>query len=152
MNRNGIVSALIVVTVGCRVVSAQDERSIAAARAMFDKYVALERAFDPAMAGLYASDAVIRNKRTYPTGQVREITLPATQYKQLIRQAMPLAKQRGDTNRYSECEYSPEGERVRIKCTRYSELKKYSSPMSLLVGPGPKGDWLVFEEISESQP
>ena len=46
----------------------------------------------------------------------------------------------------------PEGERVRITCTRFSELKKYSSPLSLLVGPDKDGKWLIFEEISKSQP
>ncbi len=129
----------------------RDER-LTMARAMFDRYVALERAFDAAMADLYAADAVIRNRRTYPTGQVRELTFPAPQYKSLLRQAMPLARARKDTNRYSGCAYAPEGERVRISCTRYSELKHYSSPIELLVGPGPGGTWLVFAELSESQP
>lgn len=122
------------------------------ARALFDRYVALERSFDPAMADLYAVDALIRNRRTYPTGQVRELTIPAPQYKALMRQAMPLAKAQDDTNRYSDCAYSPEGERVRIKCARYSERKNYSSPMELLVGPGPAGRWVVFAELSESRP
>ena len=41
---------------------------------------------------------------------------------------------------------------MRISATRYSELKKYASPFSLLVGPGLDGNWLIFEEISESRP
>ena len=119
---------------------------------VFERYVTLERAFDPAMADLYSRDAVIKNRRTYPTGQVREITFGAAQYKDLIRQAMPVAKLRGDINVYSACKYTAEADRVRIGCTRYSKLKKYSSPISLLVGPGANGAWLVFEELSESQP
>jgi hypothetical protein len=119
---------------------------------VFEHYVTLERAFDPAMADLYSSDAVIKNRRTYPTGQVREITFGPAQYKDLIRQAMPVAKLRGDINLYSACKYTAEAGRVRIGCTRYSKLKKYSSPISLLVGPGTNGEWLVFEELSESQP
>jgi hypothetical protein len=123
----------------------------AKAAGVFDRYVALERAFDPAVADLYSDSAVIRNRRTYPTGEVRDITIPAAQYKKLLRQSMKLAKQVGDTNVYSACKYSAEGERVRIACTRFSERKKYSSPISLLVGPD-AGDWLIFEERSESQP
>jgi hypothetical protein len=122
------------------------------AKAIFDRYVALEHAFDPAVADLYSDDAVIKNKRTYPTGQVREAVIPAPQYKALLRQAMPLAKQVGDKSTYSGCKNSAEAGRVRVACTRYSERKKYSSPIALLVGPGPKGDWLIFEELSESQP
>jgi hypothetical protein len=122
------------------------------AKALFERYVQLEIAFDPAAADLYADDAVIRNKRTYPNGQVRELTLPAAQYKALIRQAMPLAKARGDTNSYSDITFAKEGSGVRIRATRFSNLKKYSSPISLLVSPGANGAWLIREELSESQP
>jgi hypothetical protein len=124
----------------------------AKAEELWARYVALEAAFDPAMADLYADDAVIRNRRTYPTGQVRELSMPVAQYKRLVRQAMPLAKARNDLNRYSGCTYTAEGARVRIGCARFSVLKNFTSPVSLLVGPGPTGSWLVFEESSESQP
>jgi hypothetical protein len=147
--------ALTIATMGwlCAAASAQPaaDTAITQAKALFEKHVALERQFDPAVADLYSDTAVIKNKRTYPNGQVRELTMPAPKYKALIRTMMPLARQRGDTNTYSECSYSPEGERVRIKCQRFSELKKYTSPLSLLVGPSPDG-WLIFEELSESQP
>ncbi|MEO5895996.1 MAG: hypothetical protein ABIS06_09870 [Vicinamibacterales bacterium] len=121
------------------------------ARAFFDEFVRLEQAYDVKVADLYADDAVIRNKRTYPTGDVREMRFPAAQYKALIRQGMPVAKQRGDRSAYSRCAYEPVGARVRISCSRYSELKKYTSPYTLVVGPGRSG-WLIFEEHSESRP
>jgi hypothetical protein len=70
----------------------------------------------------------------------------------LVRQAIPLAKARNDVSRYSGCTYASEGARVRIVCARFSELKNYTSPVSLLVGPGPDGAWLIFEELSESRP
>ena len=122
------------------------------AKVLFEQYVQLEHAFDPAAADLYANDAVIKNKRTYPTGQVRELTMPATSYKTLIRQAMPLAKLRGDTNSYSDISYANEGAMVRIRATRFSNLKHYTSPLSLLVSPDEKGRWLIREELSESRP
>ena len=124
----------------------------AKAEALWNRYVALEAAFDPAVADLYADDAVIRNRRTYPTGEVREATVPAAQYKVLVRQAIPLAKARNDISRYSGCTYAAEGARVRVACARFSVLKNYTSPISLLVGPGPGGPWLIFEELSESRP
>src|SRR6185436_7429246 len=92
----------------------------AKAEALWNRYVALEAAFDPAVADLYADDAVIRNKRTYPTGEVREATVPAAQYKALIRQAIPLAKAQNDISRYSGCTYTAAGPRVRITCARFS--------------------------------
>jgi len=124
----------------------------ARAEQVWNRYVALEAAFDPAIADLYADDAVIRNRRTYPTGEVREATVPAAQYKVLIRQAIPLAKAKNDISRYSGCTYAAEGARVRIACARFSTLKNYTSPITLLVGPGAGATWLIFEESSESRP
>lgn len=125
---------------------------IAAAKSLFQRYVALEHAFDPAAADLYADSALIRNRRTYSTGQVKELTLPAPKYKSLIRTAMPIAKARGDVNTYSDVTYTPEGSGVRITATRFSELKRYYSPLSLLVMPQSNGVWLIVEELSESRP
>src|SRR5688572_3832598 len=51
------------------------------ARTLLEKYVALYHAFDPAVADLYADDAAISNRRTYPTGEVRVLSLTGTQYK-----------------------------------------------------------------------
>ena len=123
-----------------------------AAKQLFDQYVALGHAYDPGVADLYADDALIRNKRTYPTGEVREMTVPAAKYKTLIRQVMPLARARGDRSTYSDVSYTAEGGRVRIKASRFSELKNYTSPLSVLVGPSPGGKWLIYEELSESRP
>ena len=127
--------------------SAQDE-----AKKLFKRYTDSERNFDPAVADLYSDDAKIQNKRTYPDGTVRVSTVPAPKYKELIRAAMPLAKERGDTNTYSKVKYVAEGQKMRITANRFSSLKKYSSPVSLLVGPSPRGSWLIFEELSESKP
>jgi len=122
------------------------------AKALFDRYVELEHAFDPVVADLYAEDAIIKNRRTYPTGQIRELSMPAPQYKALIRQVIPLAQARGDTSSYSQVSFSQEGRGVRIHATRFSDLKRYESPLSLLVAPNASGQWLIYEEISESQP
>ena len=133
-------------------VAAENDFRINKAKELFARYVMLEHNFDSACADLYADEAVIRNKRTYPTGQVRELTLPAPKYKQLLRSSMPLAKQRGDTSSYSDVSYTLEDDAVRIKASRYSNLKRYHSPISILVKPSSSGLWLIYEEISESQP
>ena len=146
---NRIVAAFIAVAL---TVTALAQAPGDKARELFQTYVALGRAFDPGLADLYADDALIRNKRTFPTGEVRELSVPAPSYKALIRKAMPLAKERGDRSTFSEVKYAPEGDRVRITATRYSETRKYSSPLSLLVGAGRDGRWQIYEEISESRP
>jgi hypothetical protein len=128
-----------------------DER-LGDARKCFDQYAALEAAFDPAVADLCADDAKIQNTRTYPDGRKKVLTMPAPAYKALIRQAMPLAKQRGDSSTYTDITLSQDGDKVRVTATRFSNLKKYSSPLSLLVAPNKEGVWLIHEELSESQP
>jgi hypothetical protein len=83
---------------------------------------------------------------------VRELTIPAVQYKALVRNSMSLAKSRGDFSTYSQVSYSDERDGIRVKAVRYSVLKKYESPLALLVAPDAHGKWLIREEISESQP
>ncbi|MFP3939740.1 MAG: hypothetical protein ACLF0P_05485 [Thermoanaerobaculia bacterium] len=135
------------------VAKTESEERLAAAKALFEAYVELEHAFDPAVADLYADDAVIKNKRRYPTGQVRELELVGSQYKALIRQAMPLAKARGDRSTYSNVTYNLNDDgSVDIKASRYSELKDYTSPLRLTVAPDDEGRWRIIVEISESQP
>ena len=123
-----------------------------AAAQLFQRYVALSRAYDAGLAELFDDNAVIVNKRISPSGDVREMTLPAARYKMLLRKALPLARERGDRSTYSNVRYAREGERVRISASRYSELKKYTSPLVLVVGPAPGGRWLIYEEHSESRP
>jgi hypothetical protein len=122
------------------------------AKQLFDCYVKLGNDFDPAITELYADDALIQNTRRYPDGSVKTIKIPAAQYKSLIQKSMPLAKSRGDKDSFSEVTYTPEGDKVRINAQRYSALKNYSSPLSLLVGSDTTGKWLIIEEISESKP
>jgi hypothetical protein len=132
--------------------SARADDPMSQAKSVFDRYAALGAAFDAGVADLYADSAHIQNTRRYSDGQSRSMSMPALTYKALIRQVMPQAKAAGDYSSYSQVTYVQEGERVRINATRYSELRKYSSPFSLLVGPGPDGNWLIFEELSESAP
>lgn len=125
---------------------------ITEAKTLFNRYASIEAAFDPNVVELYADDAIVRNKRIYPTGQVRELTIPAPQYKQLIRAAMPLAQIKNDYNTYSEVMFKGEGRGVRITAKRFSVMKKYSSPVSLWVAPDATGRWLIHEELTESRP
>ena len=124
--------------------------AIAKAKAFFARYVQLEHAYDPALAGLYADNAVLINKRIYPDGKVNPVRIPASTYKHLIQTSIADPKQRGNINTYSNESYTVEGDKVRIKATAYRVLKKYSSPLSQLVGPDAKGNWVIYEETSES--
>jgi hypothetical protein len=124
---------------------------IAKAKELFQRYVELEHNFDPAQADLYSDKAVITNKRIMPDGKVVPLTVPALRYKKVIRDGMAEARRKGDIANYTGDTYTLEKGKVRINVVRYLALKKYSSPMSMLVGPdAASGKWLIFEENSES--
>lgn len=123
---------------------------IAKARALFRRYVEMEHGFDPAIVDLYSDQAVIQNRRILPSGQVIPLTIPTTRYKQVVRDGMSEARRKGYVSNYTDDTYTREGNRVRIRVTRYFVPKQYSSPMSLLVGPDATGRWVIFEQQSES--
>ena len=122
------------------------------AQIFFGRYTALEKAFDPALADLYSEEAYIKNTRYYPDGKSKEMVIKGIDYKRLIKAALPIAKARGDSNIYSDVVYTEEKGAVRIRAIRFSELKKYESPISILVMQGHGGKYRIYEEISESRP
>lgn len=122
------------------------------ARALFARYIELEKKFDPSVVELYSDDCLIQNTQRYTDGQVKVIVIPVDKYKSLVHSVMPIAKSLNDINTYSKIKYTIEGENVRIQASRYSHRKKYTSPISMLVGQSETGEWLILEDISESQP
>jgi hypothetical protein len=130
---------------------AQSDSATGAARELFNRYVDYEHAFDVAQCDLYAPDAVIKNVRIYPGGQQQVLSFKGAEYKRLLRAALPIAKAKNDFNQYSQVTYSREGSGVRIKCTRFSQLKQYSSPLEMYVAPV-GSTWQILSETSQSKP
>lgn len=122
---------------------------LAEARAIFDRYVKLELAYDSAMAELYADTAVIKHRRKYPDGRVREVEVTADEYKQLLLESLPESKAEGEINKYSDVTYKIEGVNVRIRadCLYPGESKTF--PLILVVGPTLTGEWRILLEITE---
>jgi hypothetical protein len=123
------------------------------AEALFNRYVDLEHAFDPALVDLYADEAHIRRQVIVPGRPPRVDTWSGNQYKELLRNGLAKAKKTGkDLNYYSAVTYLSEGGRVRIKAQRYAKLENVVTPVELLVGPDSAGSWRIFEELSEDHP
>jgi len=127
-----------------------DDAPLQKAKELFAKYVQYQHDYDAAVTNLYSATAVIQNTRHYPTGRQRVLKIPAKDYMQMIQRVMPLAKEQGDRSTYSGATYAMEGNNVRIKAMCYSELRRYSTPISILVGPDATGKWLILEELTES--
>ena len=126
------------------------EEPLNAAKAVYDRYVQHVCNFDAGLAELYAEEALIRMTRNYPDGTSQTKTVPSGRHKQFVRTILPIAKQRGDTCRFSEAEYEQVGkDQVRIKVKQYSDLGKYWSDVSLMVVK--VGDkWLITEDLTIS--
>lgn len=116
------------------------------ARALFQRYIDLEQSFDPALADLYADDALIRNTKVRPGGREYTIPIPAHQYKELLRHAIKIAQEKGDKRVYSGIEYVADARGVRMNALRISLLEETSTPVSIVFGPWHDGRWLVLEE------
>jgi hypothetical protein len=122
------------------------------AHELWDDFVELGTGFDPALADLYADDAVIHLTRRYPDGRTRTLELTGKEYKPMVRQAMPIARNRGDLDVYSDVKFEILGERTRITATRYGTLKKYRAPHELIVGSAGSSGWKILQETGESGP
>lgn len=127
------------------------DSGIQVAKLFLSQYVALENAYDPTLADLYADDAFIKQSRSMPMGEPRAITITGREYKKLLRQNVAIAEARGDRSVYSYATFTREGNFIRIDASRYSEIKKRSAPFSIVVGPSPGGNWLIYQELSESR-
>jgi len=132
-------------------VRAQEAATGQSVQEFFDHFVALGRAYYTAVAALYADDAVIQSVRRLPDGTGRTVRIIGADWKRLIRTAMPIAQSRGDRDSFSDVPISVEGKRARIRCTRYSELKRYSTPYELVL-QSTQGNWQIIEEYSQSRP
>lgn len=125
---------------------------MAEAKKLFSTFVERLNAFDPAVADLYADDAKVENTRKYPDGTSKTAVVPAQKYKAMLRDALPVAKQNRDTSQFFAVEYKQAGDKVRIDTTRLTAVKMEGTPLTLVVGPGPDGKWVILEEHSESRP
>jgi hypothetical protein len=142
---------LVLVTLSSNPTAASTNEAVA----LFEKYVALQRSHDPALAELYADSAVLRIEVKYPDQSVRTNVIPAAAFKPMIERGMQESKRRGEVSTYSAPSFRPVKERVRITATRASATDQTPRPMSLLVAPGAGTEsWQVVEEttVSEARP
>lgn len=121
------------------------------AKAVFKSYEDLGSRYDPALADLYADNAVIQNTRYYPDGRTQTINIPAPQYKKLLITAIQVAKAKGAQDTYSKVTYKVESGRVRVTALRHSHLKNYDSWLVLLLEKRKNG-WKIVQELSQSRP
>ena len=149
--RTACLLAFIAISSG----AAHAEDSVLEAQRVFKQFTDLERTFDPALADLFAPNAVVKDVRIYQDGQTKTITWSGTDYKQVLRAGLPVARLRNDLNTYSQVSFIREGNNVRVKTTRQCQLKKSSGPFEIVVAPtnaNGRNVWKIVEETAQNEP
>ena len=123
------------------------------AKKLFKKYIQLSESFDSSIANLYSDNAKIHAYRKYPYGTERAMELSGTQWKQLLVQALPIAKAQNDKSIFSDVTISKYGDGFKIKANRYSNRKCYTDlNYYMVVAPVKSNKLQIIEEYSETQP
>ena len=127
--------------------------SVGEALAVFRDFAARAARFDDSVADLYTDDAQVTTRRLMLDGSLHTLSFRGTEWKALIRRAMPLARQRGDMNSFTQITARPEADRVVVQAQRTNHLKTYTSPFTLVLRrEQPSGAWRIVEERSETRP
>jgi hypothetical protein len=119
-------------------------------RQFFERYIALDGAFDPEFVTLYSDDTRVRFTRHLPTGQAQEIVVDGAQWKNLLIKLLALAKARNDRSEYRDPRYDREGDKLRIRADRYSLRKCYwDKRFYILLTRRPNGAVYIEEQFFE---
>jgi hypothetical protein len=121
-----------------------DAASIASAKALFAKYIKLERAFDPALGDLYAPNAQVI---AFGVGG-QKLSFDGGMMKEMLKTSMPAAKAKNDTVEYKNVSYLADGQFVTIKATRHSNLKNADTPYRLVVASRDGKNWYIVQEVA----
>jgi len=75
-------------------------------------------------------------------------TPAAIEYKNEIREALAPKRGTAEYVRWADESFEQEGDNVRVKATRVDSAYNDKTPIELLMGPGPDGEWRILEEKS----
>ncbi|MBH5318725.1 hypothetical protein I6N90_13040 [Paenibacillus sp. GSMTC-2017] len=121
--------------------SESNEQLIEKAESLFNEERSLSDKFDEDVVKLYSDEAEIKFV-IIQSGKKQEMKYGGKEFKEMVARSMSLAKERNDKDVYSDVKYEVlEDKRVKITANRYSNLYKYDSPFSCIVGPDTNGEW-----------
>ncbi|HTO54626.1 MAG TPA: YceK/YidQ family lipoprotein [Myxococcota bacterium] len=107
---------------------------------LFTECAALLKQESPHFADCYSIDAKVEITGSDP--------LRGADYKPVLRQGLERWRSSGDTIEWRNPSYATDGDHVRISAQRAVSTSGTRLPVSLIVGPGPDGQWRILEEIS----
>lgn len=115
----------------------------------FSEFETLNSQFDVAVADRYSDEAKITGIRIQADGTEKTMEFDGKKWKQLIRDLMGLAKERGDSSKYSNVKVTVDGDTAKITASRYSILKCYQDDEYYLVVKAKDERLEIIEEFSK---
>ena len=113
------------VVAGCATTTASQVLPETPAERFVKRYQHLSDTYDPAIADLYADDAVLKTSYTRMSGEIVEMSFTGAQYKELVPKVSPLAKARQDRSELKDLRYEAIEGGVRVRATNVSLSKCY---------------------------
>ena len=122
------------------------------AKSFFFNFIVLGQTFDTKVADLYSDNALIHSHRIYPNGETRKIKLSGAEWKQLVIQVMPLAKEQNGKNIYSNIDITKIKNGFRVTAGRYSTINCHKdNSYYMVIKKDEKGSLLIVEEFKVTQ-
>lgn len=126
-----------------------EKLNLAAARQFFDRWVEMERDFDPQLLTFYADEGVVKVRGPGPDGKPAETQITMAEHRKELVKTLPLAKEKLDTMTYADIKVTDEGNgSVKVSGTRTSRLAKVAEPFYLLLKPSGQS-WRIIEAYTE---
>lgn len=113
----------------------------------FEDFISAGKRYDGRLIEFYSNECVAKNVLIAPEGVLKR-ELSGKEYKELLKNSLPTAKQNGDTSLFTDIEYNKDGDFDTIKANRFSVLRGYSSPYFIKCRKDNKGLYKIFEEKS----
>jgi hypothetical protein len=131
---------------------ANDVITIREAQLFVDKFIAMGNDYDPELSELYSASARIYVKRKASPIETKDMQFSGSQYKALLRIAMPVAKAKGDRSEFEAPHLEHDGNRMRIRMERYSPLRCYwDRSYSFVIEKSSSGALQIVEERISGQ-
>jgi len=139
--------ALMLLLVGC---SRPPGTPTEHARDLFERYVDLERQYDPALLDLYADSGHMEKYLVTRAGDTMELGgVSLASWKRGMLPDLEAARTNGATNRYLDVSYEPDGDFVRVKIRRRQNPPGVELGEEMPVGPGPDSVWYIWRERAQ---
>ncbi len=120
---------------------------LVAAREFFDSFVETERAFDPAIIGLYSPEAIIHLERIDADGSSVQKDHNLESFAKFLIDELEESKLNLETQVYSAIKVTAEpGGRARVKAIRTDRRSKVSAPFEMVIKNNKERSWVIVEQ------